>query len=89
METERLHHKSLLTQRIKRRNRQRREEHEKKQEIQAEVTAVDIETDLRFAQLELKAAEREADQQMQQFLASQQAFKEEEAASARGTGNGG
>jgi len=77
METERLHHKSLLQERIKRRNRQRREEHEKKQEIQAEVTAVDIETDLRFAQLELKAAEREADQQMQQFLASQQAFKEE------------
>ena len=41
------------------------------------MTVVDIEADLRFAQMELEAAEREADQQMQQFLASQQAFKEE------------
>ena len=77
METERLHHKNLLAERINRRKRHRRDEHEKKQATQAEVTVVDIEADLRFAQMELEAAEREADQQMQQFLASQQAFKEE------------
>eukprot|EP00946_MAST-07B_sp_MAST-7B-sp1_P005000 g5000.t1 len=77
METERLHHKNLLAERIKQRSRHRREEHEKKQAAQAAVPVVDIETDLRFAQLELEQAEREADEQMLKFLASQKAFQEE------------
>ena len=77
METERLHHKNLLAERIKQRSRHRREEHEKKQAAQVAVPVVDVETDLRFAQLELEQVEREADEQMLKFLASQKAFKEE------------
>ena len=77
METERLHHKNLLAERIKRRSRNRHEEHERKQMANTIVPTVDIETDLRFAQLELEAAQHEADEQMLKFLASQKAFKEE------------
>lgn len=41
------------------------------------MSAIDVESDLRFAQLELEQAQREADEQMLKFVASQKAFQEE------------
>ena len=59
------------------RRRNRRAEHEKAQAALVKAAPVDLETDLRFAQMQLEQAQRDADQQMLQFMASQAALKEE------------
>merc|ERR1711865_901142 len=70
-------HKTLLNDRLRRRRRTRQAEHEKRMEQVAVATPVDLETDLKFAEVQLQECQNIADSIMLEYVASQKAMAEE------------
>ena len=69
-------HKKLLSDRLRRRRKTRQAEHEKQMVEVALATPVDLETELRIAQVQAQQLQESADDIMLHFVASQKAMAE-------------
>jgi hypothetical protein len=69
-------HKQLLEDRLRRRRKTRQAEHEIHMETVAVATPVDLALDLKYAEVQLKAAQDQADGIMLNFVAAQKAMAE-------------